>query len=381
MEDNMKKVWIPIIVAIVALATIIPISCKKEPKEIKIGAILPLTGDAAKYGEASKNAIALFIDELNASGGIKGKKIKVIYEDDQADPKLGVSAFQKLVTTDKVPVIIGPLPSSVTLAIAPLAEKSKVVILSPASSSPAITNAGDYIFRTVASDLLEGTALANFVYNELKLKKVAIIYINNDFGIGLSNSFSNRFEELGGKIVTVESFEQSATDFRSQLSKIKTLNPQAIYMVGYKEMGNILKQAAELGIKTQFLSFAMFEDPEILKIAGKAAEGLIYSYRSFDPKSSEEVVKKFANNYKSKYGVEPDIFAGLSFDAARILALAIEKGGSNADGIKSALYMVKNFPGVTGEITFDKNGDVTGAISIKTVRQGKFIWYKINYQF
>lgn len=377
----MKKVWIPIIVAIVALATIIPISCKKEPKEIKIGAILPLTGDAAKYGEASKNAIALFIDELNASGGIKGKKIKVIYEDDQADPKLGVSAFQKLVTTDKVPVIIGPLPSSVTLAIAPLAEKSKVVILSPASSSPAITNAGDYIFRTVASDLLEGTALANFVYNELKLKKVAIIYINNDFGIGLSNSFSNRFEELGGKIVTVESFEQSATDFRSQLSKIKTLNPQAIYMVGYKEMGNILKQAAELGIKTQFLSFAMFEDPEILKIAGKAAEGLIYSYRSFDPKSSEEVVKKFANNYKSKYGVEPDIFAGLSFDAARILALAIEKGGSNADGIKSALYMVKNFPGVTGEITFDKNGDVTGAISIKTVRQGKFIWYKINYQF
>lgn len=376
------KRFVSIFVVIVLVVIFFGFGCtKKEFKEINIGAILPLTGDAAKYGEASKNAIDLFIEELNAKDGIQGKKIKIIYEDDQANPKLGVSAFQKLVTTNKITAIIGPLPSSVTLAVAPLAEKDKILLISPAASSPAITNAGDYIFRTVASDLLEGIALADFVYDKLHLKKIAFIYINNDFGLGLSNSFKKRFMELSGKIIDAESFEQNSTDFRTQLIRIKSLNPQAIYLVGYKEMGNVMKQARELGIKTQFLSCAMFEDPEILKIAGEAAEGLFYSYRSYNSESGEEVIKKFVKDYKTKYGVEPDIFAALSYDAIRILAYAIKSGGIDTEGIKSILYSIKNFPGVTGEITFDKNGDVTGTISIKTVKQGKFVWYKTSNKF
>jgi branched-chain amino acid transport system substrate-binding protein len=353
--------------------------CAKKETAIRIGAILPLTGDAAKYGKASKQGIELGLEEINASGGIQKKKLEVIYEDDQADPRLGVSAFEKLITVNKVPVVIGPLPSSVALAVAPLAEKNKVILLSPAASSPALTNAGDYVFRNVVSDLFEGMALAEFVYSHLHLRNVSIIYINNDFGVGLKNSFSEKFEGLGGKIITTESFNQGSTDFRTQLSKIKTGNPQGIYLIGYREMGRILRQATELGIRAQFLSIAMFEDPEILKIAGESAEGIYYSFRAYDPQSGDELVKKFVKDYMAKYTVEPDIFAALSYDAIRIISLAIRNVGTNPDAIKKFLYTVKDFPGVTGKITFDKNGDIIGTMSIKMVKDGKFVWYIRNY--
>jgi len=378
MIRNGRKTRVIFIVCLLSFVWVF-FSCVKEPQEIRIGAILPLTGDAAKYGKASKQGIELGLQQINSSGGIHKKKLEIIYEDDQADPKLGVSAFEKLITVNKVPAVIGPLPSSVALAVAPLAERNKVVLLSPAASSPAITNAGDYIFRNVVSDLFEGMALADFVYNNLHLREVSIIYINNDFGVGLKNSFTTKFESLGGKIIASESFEQGSTDFRTQLSKIKAGNPQGIYLIGYREMGKVLRQAAELKIKSQLLSIAMFEDPEILKIAGKSAEGVYYSFRAYDSQSGDELVKKFVEDYKSKYGVEPDIFAALSYDSIRILALAMREAGTNPEATKKFLYTIKDFPGVTGKITFDKNGDIVGTMSIKMVKDGKFIWHLRNY--
>lgn len=365
----------------IAFIITLNIGCEKKQGEIKIGAILPLTGDAAKYGEAAKRGIELAIKEINAIGGISGKKIRIMYEDDQANPNLGVSAFYNLITRERVSVILGPLPSSVTLAVAPIAEKNRIVLLSPASSTPAITEAGDYIFRNVASDQFEGAAMAEFVYNELFFKKIAIIYINNDFGVGLKDSFKKKFEELGGEIIATEAFEQGATDFRTQLLKVKSVNPEGIYLVGYKEMGRVLKQAGELGIKSQFLSFAMFEDPEILKIAGNTAEGVYYSFRSYDPRGEEEHVTKFVKNFRNQYDMEPDIFAALSYDATRIIALAMKKGGFTSERIKEALYTISDFPGVTGKLSFDENGDVIGTNSIKMVRDGEFVWYKKSFSF
>jgi len=344
-------------------------------KEIEIGAILPLTGDAAKYGESAKKGINLAIDECNENFGIKGKNIKIIYEDDQADPRTGVSAAQKLIFVDKVQAIIGALPSSVTLAIAPIAEKNRVVILSPASSAPTITHAGDFIFRNVASDTLEGTAMAEFVCNNLKFKSVAILYINNDFGFGLRDSFRKRYDAACGTVLLAESFEQASTDFRSQLSKIKAQNPEAIYLIGYKEMGRILRQAQELGIKCQILSFTMFEDPEILNIAGSIAEGTYYTSRSYDSKAGEGIMGEFNKDYRLKYNAEPDIFAALSYDAAKIIVKAIGEGGNFGPRIKEALYTIKNYDGATGRISFDEFGDVAGSIGIKRVKQGIFVWY------
>ena len=371
----MKKIWIGffMIVALAFLIVVIITQEGKEPKEIKIGAILPLTGENAMYGESAKKAIDLAAEEINSEGGIKGTKIKIVYEDDQALPERGVSAFLKLITVDKVPIVIGAMPSSVTLAIAPVAERNKVVLFSPASSNPEITGAGDFIFRNDVSDVFEGMKMAEETWQRLGIRQVAILYINNDYGVGIKNIFSQKFEELGGNIIVVEFFEQEATDFRTQLIKIKQFNPEAVYIIGYKEQIQILKQYKELGMKAQILAPIMFEDPEIINMVGDIAEGAIYTYRAYDPQSNQTEVKEFILNFKAKYGIEPDNWAAQSYDALKIVALAIEIGGYDAEGIKKEIYEIENFPGVSGLTTFDENGDVIKSIRLKTVRNGKFV--------
>jgi len=350
----MKKFWIVISLFIVVALVIVlvVIQTKKEPDIIKIGAILPLTGDGAKYGEAAKKGINLALEEINGQGGVKGTKIKTIFEDTQGDPKAGVSAVQKLITIDKVPAIIGDLFSSVTLAVAPIMNQNKTVLLSPASSAPKITEAGDYIFRNCASDIFEGSIMGRFATNELGLKRIAILYINNDYGVGIRDVFKKTFISESGLITVEETFEQGATDFRTQLTKVKGSNPQAVYIVGYKELGQLLKQAREIGIKLQFLSTVMFEDPEIIKIAGPAAEGVIYSARAYDPGSMDKSTREFVTKYMHRYNESPDIFAALSYDAMKILSLAIERRGFTSNKIKDALYTIKHYPAVVGDMSY-----------------------------
>ena len=351
--------------------------CQKDSNDIKIGAILPLTGDAAKYGDIAKKSFDMAVNEVNASDGIKGKKIKIIYEDSQGNPQLGVSAVQKLISTDRVISIMGDLFSSVTLAIAPIVEKNKIVLLSPASSAPKITEAGDYIFRNCPSDVYEGNVMANYAYDKLNMKKVALLYVNNEYGIGIKDVFKESFSKKGGTIIDEESFEQNTTDFRTQLAKIKQSNPEAVYLVGYKEMGYILKQAKEMKIRPQFLSTVMFEDPDILKIAQEGADNVIYSASSFDTKNDDNpIVQSFVKSFNDKYGQMPDIFAGLSYDAMKIMIIAIEQGGNTSEGIKKALYNIKNYQGVTGEVSFDSNGDAILTPVIKKVENGKFVFVR-----
>lgn len=362
---------------VVLFSIILMGGCGEQPrpeKIVKIGAVLPLTGDAAKYGQAAKKGIDLALEEINAKGGIRGTKLRIIYEDSQGLPKEAVSALQKLISINKVLAVIGDLLSSNTLAMAPLANREKVVLLSPTSSAPEITLAGDYIFRNCASDTFEGTIMAEYAYDQLGLHRVAIIYINNAYGVGILEVFKKTFLAKGGKVVLEEAFQQSATDFRTQLAKIKAAKPQAVYIVGYRELGLLLKQAFELGIKTQFLSTVMFEDPEILKIAGNAAEGVIYSARSYDPKLRTKPIERFVSAFRQKYHETPDIFAGLSYDAMRILGLAMERGGFSSNQIKDALYQIKDYPGVAGKTTFDQNGDVIQPATVKTVKRGNFVY-------
>lgn len=366
-----KLMMIILILGITSIGLIL--GCANKEKEINIGAILPLTGDGAKYGSASRKAIELALEEINGAGGVKGRKIKAIYEDSQGTPRIGISAMQKLITTDGVPAVIGDLFSSVTLAIAPVAEQNKVVVLSPSSSAPKITNAGDYIFRNCASDIFEGAIMGEYAFDSLGFKKVAILYINNDYGVGIRDVFKRQFTARGGIVVLEESFEQSSTDFRTQLTKIKSTDAQAIYVVGYKELGQLLRQAKEIGITSQFLSTVMFEDPDIIKTAGGAAEGVIYSARAYDPESKKGATYDFVQRFKEKYKETPDIFAALSYDAVKILALAMKQGGFTSDGIKGALYGIKHYPGLVGDTSFDENGDVIQPAVMKTVKQGKFI--------
>lgn len=377
----MKKLLIVIgILVVVALVSVLIFTqTKKGPEVIKIGAILPLTGDGAKYGQSAKKGIDLAVEEINALGGIRNRTLRIIYEDSMLDPKQAVSAINKLITVDKVPAIIGAMASSVTLAIAPIAEKNHIVLLSPASSAPEISKAGDYIFRNTYSDIYEGPIIARYAYEKLAFRRIAILHINNDFGVGLSKTFQQSFVQLGGKIFDVESYDQGSSDFRSQLSKIKESNPESIYLVGYSEMGVILRQAKEMKLNNQVLSCIMFEDPTILEVARDAGEGVIYAYPAYDPDSNQQNVADFVQKFRQKYNKEPDIYAASSYDALKILAYAINIKGFKPVSIKEALYSIKEFPGVTGSTTFDMNGDVTKPIGIKQVNNGKFTWLETEF--
>jgi len=214
--------------------------CEKK-EEIKIGVMTPLTGESAKYGQDIKRGYDLATEEINEKGGIQGKKLLLIYEDDEGKPDKAVSAAQKLIQRDKVSVILGALWSSPTLAVAPIAEKNKVVLLSSGSSSPKITDAGDYIFRNEISEAYGAKESAKLYFNA-GFKKIATIYINNDYGIGVRDITKEIYEQLGGVVTTSEAFEQDEKDFRTQLLKIKETNPEAILIVSYKEAILILKQ-------------------------------------------------------------------------------------------------------------------------------------------
>jgi len=376
----MKKLWIWIgIAVIVVLAILLGVTqTKKESEEIKIGAILTLSGEAALYGQSAKNAMEMGMDEINSNNFLNGKHLTLIFEDDQLDPKTGISAFRKLIDFDKVPVVLGPLTSTVTLAIAPIANERKIVLLSPSASSPAITTAGDFIFRNVASDEFETKVMADFAADSLKFEKVGILYINNDFGKGYKDYFTTFFTKKGGTVSIAETYEQNSSDFRSQLTKIKSSGVEALYLIGYKEMGIVLRQAGELGVKTQVLSYSAIEDPDIILQAGKSADGIIYTRQSFDPNDPDNIVNRFSSSYRKLYGKDPDAFAALSYDALMILSEALKKG-NNSESIRDALYSIKDFPGVTGMTSFDSNGDVNKSISLKQIRNGSFIYLGKNY--
>jgi len=353
----------------------LPACSKKQPesKEIKIGATLPLSGDAAIWGNNTKEGIDLAVEQVNSSGGVLGKKIVVVYEDTEALPQKGVSAYQKLVQVDKVTAIIDDSISSVTLAMAPLAQKDHVVILATGATAPKISDAGEYIFRIWNSDAYEGQVAAEYAFNTLGLRDIAILYINNDYGKGLDDVFSTQFKKLGGKIVSSQSFEQNSADMRSQLTKIQSTNPAGLYLVGYpKEIPVALVQAKELGITTKLIGTVAMQDPKLIENAREAAEGLMFPYPK-DPNGKE--VEAFNASFKKKYGKAPGITSDVGYDAVKMIVKAIELSkGSSGDDIKKGLNMLKDFPGASGVMTFDENGDVHKPMGIKVIKNGEFIW-------
>ncbi|RCV63323.1 branched-chain amino acid transport system substrate-binding protein [Methanophagales archaeon] len=348
-----------------------------EPEEIEIGAVLPLTGDFAIYGEKMQNGIDLAVQEINEKGGINSKNLVVIYEDDQGDPKTSVAAFRKIIAVENVSVVIGGAISSTALPTAPIADKESVVLFSPAATSPKLTGISKYFFRNWPSDTYEGTIMGEFTADELKLHNVAVLYVNNDWGVGISQVFEKTFREKGGTIVAEEAFDPGASDFRTQLTKIKESDPQAIYIIGYlKELLILLKQKEELGIETQILSSSGFYDPQILQEVGEAAEGTIFTVPTYDPESPNEVEKAYVSTYEAKYGVTPDIWSAQAYDAMNIIAYALRNGATSGPEIQVELLKIKGFEGVTGLTSFDEKGEVQKPLRFLMVKNGEFITYQ-----
>ncbi len=370
-----------LLIVVLGLLIVFPFGCskkKQEAKEIKVGAILPLTGDNAVYGIAIKNGIELGAEEINRNGGIKGKKITVIFEDDRAEPSQTISAFTKLTQINKVPLILGGVFSASSLAIAPLAQRDRVVLLSPTSSAVELTNAGPWFFRIYPSDTYDGSFLAKFAFENLKARSATVLYLQVSSTTAIAKVFEQEFSSLGGKIVLFEGHAEGTADFRATLSRLKGVKADIAFLPSYlKEMAIMLKQSKELGIDPQFLSISTFNDPKILELAGNAAENVLFSTPYFDPTSSDGLSRSFVNVFRTKYNETPNIWAGYGYDVIRVASKAIESADKyTPEQIREALGHISGFPGVTGTVTFDVNGDVEKELSVFTVKNGQFVRYQ-----
>jgi branched-chain amino acid transport system substrate-binding protein len=362
--------------AVAAALFLVTLACGKGGggTEILIGEYGSLTGTTATFGQSTDNGIKLAFDEINAAGGLLGKKVKVLVEDDRSQPEEATTAVTKLINQSKVVAILGEVSSSRSLAAAPICQSSKVPMISPSSTNPRVTQQGDYIFRVCFIDPFQAPVMAKFAANTLKVKKVAILTdVRNDYSIGLQTFFRQNFKTLGGEIVAEQSYSEGDSDFRAQLTQIKASNPEAIYVPGYyTEVATIARQARELGITVPLLGGDGWDSPKLFEIGGEALNGCYISnhYSVDDPSPA---IQKFVADYKQKYGQTPDALAALGYDAARILADAIKRAGStDGDNIRDALKAVKNFPGVTGTITINADRNAVKPAVVLKIEGGKF---------
>jgi branched-chain amino acid transport system substrate-binding protein len=330
--------------------------------EIVVGEYGSLTGGQATFGQSTHNAIMLAVDEINAAGGVDGRKIKVLTEDDQSKAEEAANAVTKLISQNQVVAVLGEVASSNSLAAAPICQANKVPMITPSSTNPTVTQKGDYIFRMCFLDDYQGGAMARYVLQDLKLKSAAVLIDNkSDYSTGLAKFFSDAFTAGGGKIVATQSYAQGDSDFRSQLTAIKGANPQLIFVPGYyNDIGQIAIQARDLGMQMPLAGGDGWESPKLIEIGGKALEGCFYSNHYFagDPAPA---VRDFVQKYKDRYGATPDALAALAYDAARVLADAIKRSGST-DGpkLRDAIGQTKGFSGVTGTINLGADRNPSG---------------------
>jgi branched-chain amino acid transport system substrate-binding protein len=340
---------------------------------VKIGEVNPISGAIGEYGAACHNGIKLAVDQANAGGGVLGKQIVLLTEDNQSRAGQTSTIVRKFVTQDKVVAIVGDLTSSATLEGGPVAQAAKIPMVTPLATNPKVTEIGDYIFRVCFIDEFQGRIMARFALENLKIKKGAILTdLKQDYSIGLSGFFKETFVNGGGRVVREQSYSSGDTDFRAQLTSLKAAGPEVVFVPGYyPEVGIILKQARQLGITVPFIGCEAWDSPTLLQVAGKAAEGCYFSDQ-FSADDPSAMVQEFDKVYRERFGSRPDNFAALGYDAARVVLEAIKRAGStDSTVIRDALAQTKDFPGVSGNITIDANRNASKPVVILAIKEGR----------
>jgi branched-chain amino acid transport system substrate-binding protein len=340
--------------------------------EIVIGEYGSLTGTTATFGISTRNGIDMAIDSINRAGGVLGRQVRVIVEDDQGRPEEAQTVVTKLITSDRVIAVLGEVASSRTLAAAPVAQTNQIPMISPSSTNPEVTQVGDYIFRVCFIDPFQGLVMAKFAANTLRITRVAVLQdVRNDYSVGLAEVFIEEFGKLGGQIVGNESYSEGDTDFSAQLTALRATNPQAIFVPGYyTEVGLIARQAKSLGLNVPLLGGDGWDSPSLIEIGGEALNGSYFSnhYSVEDPSPG---IQKFVTEYRERYGETPDALAGLGYDAAMLLFDAIQRAGStDGPAIRDALAQTQNFAGITGTITLDENRNAVKPAVVLEIRDG-----------
>lgn len=324
---------------------------------IRVGVYGDLTGATSSFGQSTKNGIQLAFDEINAAGGVNGKKLEMLFEDDQGTPEKAKTVIQKLISQDKVVAVLGEVASSNSLAAAPVAQEAKIPMITPSSTNPKVTEIGDYISRVCFIDPFQGSVMAKFAANTLGAKTAAILGDNSsDYSKGLTQFFEQEFTRLGGRVITKQTYAQRDQDFKAQLTQMRDQKPDVIYIPGYYgEVGIIAKQARELGMNQPLLGGDGWDSPELWKLGGAALNpAYISNHYSADNPAPE--IQNFVKAYQAKFNVAPDSLAALAYDSAKVLADAIKRaGGTDSAKLKDAINATKGFAGVTGTITLDSN--------------------------
>ncbi len=368
-------------VAIAALLVGLTLACSEQktdgPSIIKIGFFGDLSGPTYNFGQSATNGVLMAADEINQAGGINGRKIDIVTEDDKGSPELAAQLTSKLIDRDKVIAIIGAGASGNSLAAAPKAQSAHIPLIAPSSTNPAVTQAGNYIFRACFIDAFQGEVMAKFAANTLKAKTAAIMLdFNSPYSRGLTEYFELSFAKLDGRIVAKQSYSQGDADYRGQLSAIKSANPDVIYIPGYYgDVAIIAKQARQLGLTVALLGADGWDAPELWELGGDSLNGSYISnhYSADDP---SEDIQKFAHNYRQRFGnLTPDAHAALAYDALRFLAEAIRKAGTTeGPKLRDALAATKNFAGVTGIISMDADRNAVKPAVILKLEDRRYIY-------
>jgi branched-chain amino acid transport system substrate-binding protein len=344
---------------------------------IPIGEYASMTGDTATFGQSSHKGVEMAVEEINAAGGINGRQLELHLEDDNSKTAEAANAVQKLIDRDKVVAVIGEVASGSSLAAAPICQGRQVPMISPASTNPEVTQKGDYIFRVCFIDPFQGTVMAKFATNELKLKRVAVFKAQDrPYSTGLASNFVSAYQGLGGEIVANESYASSDTDFKAQLTSIKGKNPDAVYIPGYyNEVGTIARQARELGLTVPLLGGDGWDSPTLFQAAGTALEGCYFS-NHYSPEDQSPAIQEFIQKFKAKYsGETPDAMAALGYDATKILGDAMKRAKSlSGPDLRDAIAATKEFSGVTGKISIDSDRNAQKPAVVLQIR-GKAYHY------
>jgi branched-chain amino acid transport system substrate-binding protein len=344
-------------------------------ESIKVGEYASLTGKEATFGTSSHEGTLLAIEQINAAGGVLGKKLELLTEDTQSKAGEPANAVNKLIARDNAVAILGEVASSRSLEAAPICQANKIPMISPASTNPKVTQVGDYIFRVCFIDPFQGTVMANFATKTLKEKRVAVFTdAKSDYSKGLAKFFKERFTANGGEIAVELDYNGGDKDFKGQLTTIKAANPEGVFVPGYyTDVALICVQARQLGLNVPLYGGDGWESEKLLEIGGDAVEGNYFSTH-YHPDADNPVTRKFVEDYRKRWGGKtPDGLAACGYDSGLVLADAIKRAGTtDAAKLRDAIAATKDFPGATGVISINENRDASKPAVILQVKNGKF---------
>ncbi len=375
----MKRLFLTLGLVATLLASLT--SCERKGGEIgsgntgpiKVGIYGDLSGQTSSFGQSTKNGATMAIDEINKAGGINGRQVEWIYEDDQGQPAQAATVVTKLINQDKVHALLGEVASTNSLAAAPVAQAAKVPMITPSSTNPKVTLVGDYIFRVCFTDNFQGAVMAKFAANTLKAKTAAVLGdVNSDYSKGMTQYFVEEFAKHGGQIIDQQAYTQTDPDFKGQLTAIRAKNPDVIFVPGYYgQVGVIAKQAKELNIKAPLLGGDGWDAPELFEIGGASLDGN-YMANHYSVDDPSPAVKKFVDAYKTRYNVVPDAIAALAYDAMQVLADSIRRANTTDPArLRDAIAATKNFAGVTGSISLNETRDAVKPAVVFELRDRK----------